>query len=136
MFLTCADAGDEPRDLGRKSVCPGRYVARDTQQVAGGDVGFLGSLGDARDVRRNRLVGQCRSLHAAGDFRGCGALLLDCRGDIVGNDAGFLDALGDAAYRGYRVASRDLNVGDLLADLLGCLGGLGREVLYLTSDVT
>src|SRR3546814_5650485 len=70
-------------------------------------------LGVARDLPRRRL------------------LLLDGAGDGGGDLVDLADGLGDGADGAHRVAGGRLDAGNLVADVLGRLGGLHGERLHL-----
>ena len=70
-------------------------------------------------------------LHVARDLRVDGALLLDGGGDRRGDLGNAADRAGDALDGADRILRRGLHPGDLRADLLGRLAGLGGERLDL-----
>jgi len=92
---------------------------------------MLGGLVDVDDIGRDvRGAAGCLR-HVAGDFLGGGALFLDGRGNAGGDLVDGADGAGDGMDGGDGLSGRSLDGGDLAGDLVGCLRGLGGELLDL-----
>jgi hypothetical protein len=102
---------------------------RSVLDVLGGGRGRIGVGLDAADIVRDVLGTLGGKLRAARDLLGRGALLLHRGGDGGRDFIDLADDAADALDRVDRIASDLLNVGDLLGNLLGRLGGLACQRL-------
>src|SRR6056297_2198998 len=105
--------------------------ARGRAQFIGLGIGLTGRLGHLGDAGGNALrTSGCRR-YRAGDFGGCGALLLDGGGDGRRDPRDLPDRFRDALDRIHDIDGSALHRGNLRADVLGRLRGLGSEILHL-----
>ena len=122
------------RDFGADAFGRLLHVGCDARDLGGVGARSRHHAGDAGHSRCDIRDGRGGAAHIGDQALRRGALLIHRGGNRIGHERELVDRLGNRADRRHRVAGGRLDLGDLGADLTGCLAGLRRERLHLGRD--